>query len=110
MELPRVRDRVRSRVDPGSVAQAEPAGRRVLPGQSRVAELRAERGEGRLEERQAGGGRVELGRGHAQRAEAQQPGFQRVARARQRVRVVRRVHGVGEERGAAVAAFVVGLP
>lgn len=109
VELPRVWDRVRGRVDPGSVAQADPAGRRVLPGQSRVAVLRAEGGEGRLEERQGGWGRMELGRGHAQWAEAQQPGFPRVARGRQRVRMVRRVHGVGEQRGAVLAPFVVGF-
>lgn len=99
VELPRVWHRVRTRVHP-----ADPA--RVLPGQSRVAVLRAEGGEGRLEERQAGWGRVELRRGHAQRAEAQQPGLPRVARGRQRVRVVRRVHGVGEQRRVAVAPFV----
>lgn len=110
MELPRVWHRVRSWVNPRSVAEVDTAGRGVLPGQSRVAVLRAEGGEGRLEERQRGWGRVELGRGHAQRAEAQQPGFPRVARARQRVRMVRRVHGVGEQRRVVLAPFVAGLP
>lgn len=75
-----------------------------------MAVLRAEGREGRLEERQRRRGRMELRGGHAQRAEAQQPSFPRVARAGHAVRVVRRVHGIGEERRVVLAALVVGFP
>lgn len=53
---------------------------------------------------------MKLGRGHAQRAEAQQTGFPGVAGTRQPVRVVLRVHRVREQRRAALAPLVVGLP
>lgn len=110
MELSWVRDRVGSLVNPRCVAEVHAVGRRVLPGQGCVAVLRAEGRERRLEERERRRGRMELRGGHAKRAEAQQPGFPGVARAGQPVRVVRRVHGVGEERRVVLVALVVGFP
>lgn len=75
-----------------------------------MAVLRAEGRERRLEERQRRRGRMELRGGHAKRAEAQQPGFPGVARAGHPVRMVRRVHGIGEERRVVLVALVVGFP
>lgn len=80
VELARVRYRVSSLIEAGRVAQVDAVARGVA-GQCRGAILGGERGEGRLEQWQCGRRRVQLRRSDAQRTEAQQSGFPRVARS-----------------------------